>query len=66
MSDQEIFIPTFELVLHNRNHLGEVVDRKTSYTATTGQGIAACLFKHNKKFPFPKKKKKNETPHKKG
>jgi hypothetical protein len=62
MTEQEIFVPTFELVLHNRNHRGEVVDAMTSYSATTGQGVAACLFKHNKKFPRPRKKKKAETP----
>ena len=60
---QEIFIPTFELVLCDRDYQGEVIDRTTSYSATTGQGLAACLFKHNKKFPRPRrKKKKTNTP----
>lgn len=58
----EVFIPTFELVLHHRNHKGEVIDKKSTYTATTGQGLAGEMAKHNRKFPRPKKKKKDKSP----
>jgi hypothetical protein len=62
MTTQEVYVPTFEVALCDRNHKGEVIDGKmTEYSATTGQGLAACVFKHNKKFPRPRKKKKADT-----
>lgn len=64
--EQEVFIPTFELVLCNRDHQGRVVDKKTKYTATSGQDLAGCLAKHNKKFPRPKRKKAKKPTQERG
>jgi len=55
--EREIFIPTYELVLCQRNYKGEPTGKKSRYVATTGRGLAGHMQNHMKKFPRKKKKK---------
>ena len=53
----EVFIPTFELVLYERDRLGQLRNRKRSYTAHNGSQLAGCHDKHRRSFPLPRRKK---------
>lgn len=54
--DKEVFIPTYELVLCERNHRGEITGRTKSYTAYNGHALAGCYFDHRKKNPLARRK----------
>lgn len=60
---KEVFIPTYELVLCERDNQGNITGRMKTYTAYNGHALAGCYYDHRKKNPIPRRKhdKRNDA-----
>ncbi len=51
----EVFIPTFELVMTRRNMLGEPAGGKVTYSVTSASKLASVFDMHRRKNPLARR-----------
>lgn len=59
--DKEVFIPTYELTLCERDNQGNLTGRTKSYTAYNAHALAGCYYDHRKKNPLARRKHDKST-----